>query len=76
MESRSNIQLNEKIEAFLKVETDTGYHDQTLLDRIEVIQNEKRPVVERFLNKFPSAKSRKFKDELNLLKQRFINKKE
>lgn len=49
---------------------------QTLLDRIEVIQNEKRPVVERFLNKFPSAKSRKFKDELNLLKQRFINKKE
>jgi uncharacterized membrane protein len=49
---------------------------QTLLDRIEVIQNEKRPVVERFLNKFPSAKSRKFKDELNLLKQKFINKKE
>lgn len=49
---------------------------QTFLDRIEVIQNEKRPVVERFLNKFPSAKSRKFKDELTLLKQRFINKKE
>ena len=27
MESRSNIRLNEKIESFLKVETEPGYHD-------------------------------------------------
>ena len=27
MESRTNTQLNEKIEAFLKVETEHGYHD-------------------------------------------------
>lgn len=69
--------LQEKLNSvkeYAKIKKDQIH--QTLLDRIEVIQNEKRPVVERFLNKFPSAKSRKFKDELNLLKQRFINKKE
>lgn len=69
--------LQEKLNSvkeYAKIKKDQIH--QTLLDRIEVIQNEKRPVVERFLNKFPSVKSHKFKDELNLLKQRFINKKE
>jgi hypothetical protein len=47
--------------------------NSNLLDKLDKIQ-EKHPVVENFIHKFPTLKSRKYPESLQLLKNKFLKK--
>ena len=47
---------------------------QKILEKIDKVQNLRRPSVELFIKKFPSIKSTKYKDELNMIKEKIHQK--
>ena len=47
---------------------------QKILEKIDKVQNLHLPSVEPFLKKFPSIKSTKYKEELNMIKEKFHQK--
>ena len=47
---------------------------QKILEKIDKVQNLHLPSVELFIKKFPSIKSTKYKDELNMIKEKFHQK--
>ena len=47
---------------------------QKILEKIEKLQNLHLPSVESFLKKFPSIKSAKYREELNMIKEKFHQK--
>ena len=47
---------------------------QKILEKIDKVQNLRLPSVELFIKKFPSIKSTKYKDELNMIKEKFHQK--
>ena len=47
---------------------------QKILEKIDKVQNLHLPSVEPFLKKFPSIKSIKYKEELNMIKEKFHQK--
>ena len=47
---------------------------QKILEKIDKVQNLRLPSVELFIKKFPSIKSTKYKDELNMIKEKIHQK--
>ena len=47
---------------------------QKILEKIDKVQNLRLPSVELFIKKFPSIKSTKYKDELNMIKEKVHQK--
>ena len=47
---------------------------QKILEKIEILQNLHLPSVESFLKKFPSIKSAKYREELNMIKEKVHQK--
>ena len=47
---------------------------QKILEKIDKVQNLRLPSVELFIKKFPSIKSTKYKEELNMIKEKFHQK--
>lgn len=48
--------------------------NQKILEKIDKVQNLRLPSVELFIKKFPSIKSTKYKDELNMIKEKIHQK--
>lgn len=57
-----------------RAENRTEEFSQKILEKIDKVQNLHLPSVEPFLKKFPSIKSTKYKDELNMIKEKFHQK--
>ena len=54
-----------------RAENRTEEFSQKILEKIDKVQNLHLPSVEPFLKKFPSIKSTKYKEELNMIKEKF-----
>lgn len=57
-----------------RAENRTEEFSQKILEKIDKVQNLHLPSVEPFLKKFPSIKSTKYKEELNMIKEKFHQK--
>ena len=57
-----------------RAENRTEEFSQKILEKIDKVQNLHLPSVEPFLKKFPSIKSTKYKEELNMIKEKFHKK--
>ena len=57
-----------------RAENRTEEFSQKILEKIDKVQNLHLPSVEPFLKKFPSIKSTKYKEELNMNKEKFHQK--
>ena len=57
-----------------RAENCTEEFSQKILEKIDKVQNLHLPSVEPFLKKFPSIKSTKYKEELNMIKEKFHQK--
>lgn len=57
-----------------RAENRTEEFSQKILEKIDKVQNLHLPSVEPFLKKFPSIKSTKYKEELNMIKENFHQK--
>ena len=57
-----------------RAENRTEEFSQKILEKIDKVQNLHLPSVEPFLKKFPSIKSIKYKEELNMIKEKFHQK--
>lgn len=57
-----------------RAENRTEEFSQKILEKIDKVQNLRLPSVELFIKKFPSIKSTKYKDELNMIKEKIHQK--
>ena len=57
-----------------RAENRTEEFSQKILEKIDKVQNLHLPSVEQFLKKFTSIKSTKYKEELNMIKEKFHQK--
>ena len=57
-----------------RAENRTEEFSQKILEKIDKVQNLHLPSVEPFLKKFPSIKSTKYNEELNMIKEKFHQK--
>ncbi len=57
-----------------RAENRTEEFSQKILEKIDKVQNLHLPSVEPFLKKFPSIKSTKYKEELNMIKEKIHQK--
>ena len=70
-ERMKELMINSVIE---RAENRKEEFSQKILEKIEKLQNLHLPSVESFLKKFPSIKSAKYREELNMIKEKFHQK--